>query len=230
MQKVLIGFCVFVFVVLGYVLYTRTSALLVAGFSTNTIETPFYEMKITQPDNALKDFPELFAVTKNAITLFEKNYGNCEGEECDRITPESLPYELQIDTTVATTTKTVSYIVSLYEYTGGAHGITAIKTFTYDKKNKFIDEKAVFGESSWKPLVSNLTFEYLKAKLKDQTSDEVLKEGTSVVGSALDTWYLKDNDVVFVFGQYQVGPYVLGIQEVPIPREKLSEVLTHNFK
>jgi hypothetical protein len=88
----------------------------------------------------------------------------------------------------------------------------------------------VFGESSWKSLVSNLTFEYLKAKLKDQTSDEVLKEGTSAIGPALDTWYLKDNDVVFVFGQYQVGPYVLGIQEVPIPREKLSEVLTYNFK
>lgn len=230
MQKIFIGFCVLLLVVLGSIVYVRTDKVSVAPMATNTIETAFYTMKITQPENAEKKFPELFAVTKNAVSLFEKTHGNCDGEECGRITPESLPYELQIDTTVATSSKTVSYIVSLYEYTGGAHGSTAMRAFTYDKDGKFVGEKEVFGESNWRPVVSELTYLYLKEKLKENTSDDVLKEGTAPIGDNLSVWYLKGDDVVFVFGQYQIGAYALGIQEVPVPREKLNEVLTEKFK
>ena len=221
MQKIFIGFCVAVFVILGVVLYMRTDVVSVAPLLTNTIETDFYTMKITQPENAEKDFPELFAVTKNAISLFEKQYAGASSTS-------PAPYDLQIDTTVATTSNTVSYIVSLYEYTGGAHGITAIQAFTYDKDGKFVGEKEVFGENNWRPVVSELTYQYLKEKLKENTSDDVLKEGTAPIGNNLSVWYLKGDDVVFVFGQYQIGAYALGIQEVPIPREKLSSVLIFN--
>jgi hypothetical protein len=221
MQKIFIGFCVAVFVILGVVLYMRTDVVSVAPLLTNTIETDFYTMKITQPENAEKDFPELFAVTKNAISLFEKQYAGASSTS-------PAPYDLQIDTTVATTSNTVSYIVSLYEYTGGAHGITAIQAFTYDKDGKFVGEKEVFGENNWRPVVSELTYQYLKEKLKENTSDDVLKEGTAPIGNNLSVWYLKGDDVVFVFGQYQIGAYALGIQEVPIPREKLSSVLINN--
>lgn len=223
MQKIFIGFCVAVFVILGAVLYMRTDVVSVAPLSTNTIETDFYTMKITQPENAEKKFPELFAVTKNVISLFEKQYAGASSTS-------PAPYDLQIDTTVATTSQTVSYVVSLYEYTGGAHGITAIQAFTYDKDGKFVGEKEVFGENNWRPVVSELTYQYLKEKLKENTSDDVLKEGTAPIGNNLSVWYLKGGDVVFVFGQYQIGAYALGIQEVPVSREKLNEVLTVKFK
>jgi len=229
MQKIFIAFCAVLLIVLGSLLYMRTNRIEIAPLSTSTIETPFYTMKITQPLNTERDFPELFSITKNSITLFEKTYGNCDGEECGRITPESMPFELQIDTVVATSSKTVSYIVSLYEYTGGAHGITAVQAFTYDKNKSFIGEKELFGENNWRPVVSELAYQYLKEKLKENTTDDVLKEGTAPIGNNLDVWYLKGNDVVFVFGQYQIGAYALGIQEVPIPREKLARVLINNY-
>ncbi len=221
MQKIFIGFCVALLFVLGGVLYLRTNKIEVAPLSTNTIETDFYTMKITQPENAEKDFPELFAVTKNAIQLFEKQYTGASSTS-------PAPYDLQIDTTVATTTNTVSYIVSLYEYTGGAHGGTVMQAFTYDKNNVFIGEKALFGENNWRPVVSELTYQYLKERLKENTTDDVLKEGTAPIGNNLDVWYLKGDNVVFIFGQYQIGAYALGIQEVPIPREKLAGVLINN--
>lgn len=223
MQKIFIGFCVLLLVVLGSIVYVRTDKISVAPLSTNTIETDFYTMKITQPVDAEKKFPELFAVTKNAISLFEKQYAGASSTS-------PAPYDLQIDTTVATTSETVSYVVSLYEYTGGAHGITAIQAFRYDKDGKYVGEKEVFGESNWRPVVSELTYQYLKEKLKENTSDDVLKEGTAPIGNNLSVWYLKGDDVVFVFGQYQIGAYALGIQEVAISREKLGEVLTEKFK
>ena len=223
MQKIFIGFCVLLLVVLGSIVYVRTDKISVAPLSTNTIETDSYTMKITQPVDAEKDFPELFAVTKNAISLFEKQYAGASSTS-------PAPYDLQIDTTVATTSETVSYVVSLYEYTGGAHGITAIQAFRYDKDGKYVGEKEVFGESNWRPFVSELTYQYLKEKIKENTSDDVLKEGTAPIGNNLSVWYLKGDDVVFVFGQYQIGAYALGIQEVAISREKLGEVLTEKFK
>ncbi len=229
MQKILIGFCFGLLLVLGGVLYFRADKLQVAELTTNTIETDFYTIKVTQPKNAEKDFPEIFAVTKNAITTFEKQYGNLSPEDIETLgLGGDRIYDLQIDTTVATSSKTVSYILTLYEFTGGAHGNTAVKTFTYDKDNTFIDEKKLFGENNWRPVVSDITYAYLKEKLKENTTDEALREGTKPEGENLSTWYLKGDDVIFIFGQYQIGAYVLGIQEVPISREKLSEVLLIN--
>ena len=93
---------------------------------------------------------------------------------------------------------------------------------------KFVGEMEVFGENNWRPVVSEFAYQYLKEKLRENTSDDVLKEGTAPIGANLSVWYLKGDDVVFVFGQYQIGAYALGIQEVPIPREKLSSVLINN--
>ncbi len=229
MQKIFIGFCFVLLVVLGGILYVRTDKLQIAEFTTNTIETDFYTISVTQPKNAEKDFPEIFEVTKKAITTFEKQYGNLSSEDIEALgLGGDRVYDLQIDTTIATSSKTVSYIMTLYEFTGGAHGITAVRTFTYDKNNKLIDEKKLFGDNNWRPVVSDIAYTYLKETLKENTTDEALKEGTKPEGENLSTWYLKGDDVVFVFGQYQIGAYALGIQEVPIPNEKLKEVLIFN--
>ncbi len=229
MQKIFIGFCFVLLVVLGGILYVRTDKLQIAEFTTNTIETDFYTISVTQPKNAEKDFPEIFEVTKNAITTFEKQYGNLSSEDIEALgLGGDRVYDLQIDTTIATSSKTVSYIMTLYEFTGGAHGITAVRTFTYDKDNKLIDEKKLFGDNNWRPVVSDIAYAYLKEILKENTTDEALKEGTKPEGENLSTWYLKGDDVVFVFGQYQIGAYALGIQEVSIPKEKLEEVLIFN--
>ena len=228
MQKIFIGFCILVLGALSVILYDRTNVLSVAPLSTNIIETDFYTITVTQPTDASRKFPELFAVTQNAISLFEQSHSNLTSDELERFGPDAIiTYDLQIDTKIATTSDTVSYIVSLYEYTGGAHGITAVQAFTYDKRNRFIDETTLFKDTNWRSTVSAYAYAYLKQKLGDQTTDEMLKEGTSPEGNNLDVWYLRGTDVVFVFGQYQVGPYVLGIQEVPIPREKLDEVLIY---
>jgi hypothetical protein len=229
MQKIFIVLCFAILLVLGVVFYWRADALVVAPFTTNTIETDFYTISVTQPKDAEKDFPELFAVTKNAINEFEKQYGNFSEEDVEKLNLGEKTYDLQIDTTVATSSKTVSYVVSMYQYTGGAHGMTVVKAFTYDKDNHFVGEKELFGENDWRPVVSGLAYEYLKEKLKDATTDQVLKDGTAPVGENLSVWYLRGDDVVFVFGQYQIGPYVLGIQEVPISKEKLRSVLTNNY-
>jgi hypothetical protein len=230
MQKIFIVLCFAILLVLGVVFYWRADALTVAPFVTNTIETDFYTISVTQPKDAEKNFPELFAVTKNAINEFEKQYGNFSEEDIEKLNLGEKTYDLQIDTTVATSSKTVSYIVSMYQYTGGAHGITAVRAFTYDKDNHFVGEKKLFGEKDWRPVVSAFAYQYLKEKLKDATTDQVLKEGTAPVGENLAVWYIRGDDVVFVFGQYQIGAYVLGIQEVPIPHERLKEVLIDKFK
>lgn len=229
MQRIFIVLCFAILLVLGFIFYWRADALIVAPLVTNTIETDFYTISVTQPKDAEKNFPELFAVTKNAINEFEKQYGNFSEEDIEKLNLGDKTYDLQIDTTVATSSKTVSYVVNMYQYTGGAHGITVTRAFTYDKDNRFIGEKELFGDTNWRPMVSEFAYQYLKTKLKDATTDQVLKEGTAPVGENLAVWYMRGDDVVFVFGQYQIGPYVLGIQEVPIPREKLQSVLINNY-
>lgn len=229
MQRIFIILCFVILLVLGFVFFWRADALSAAPLVTNTIETDVYTISVTQPKDAEKNFPELFAVTKNAINEFEKQYENVDEKDTAQLDLGDKTYELQIDTTVATSSQTVSYILSMYQYTGGAHGTTVVRAFTYDKKGRFVGEKELFGDNNWRPLVSSLSYQYLKEKLRDATTDQAVKEGTAPVGDNLAVWYLRGDTVVFVFGQYQIGPYVLGIQEVPIQKETLRSVLTNNY-
>ena len=41
---------------------------------------------------------------------------------------------------------------------------------------------------------------------------------------------LTDKNVVFIFGQYQVGPYVLGIQEFPVAKNSILNILMTEYK
>jgi hypothetical protein len=127
-------------------------------------------------------------------------------------------YLLKINTTVYTASSTISYKLETYMYTGGAHGGTFIETFTYGKDGKLITLNDLLVSADSMKKLSTSARAYLYNKIGDQSQKEVIDAGTEPTLENFGVWYITDAGIVFVFQQYQVGPYTLGIQEFPIRR------------
>lgn len=121
----------------------------------------------------------------------------------------------------------ISYVLEYSGFSGGAHGYASKVSFAYDvKNNKILTLKDLFPNDP----------DYLK-KLSDQSRTSlkeqyvVMNDGddtSSIVSSIEDgTQPKEENFSVFTFtptklkiyfGEYQVGPYVMGMPEVELSR------------
>ena len=132
---------------------------------------------------------------------------------------------LKITTTVYTSSTTITYKLETYMYTDGAHGATFIETFTYGKDGKLITLNDLLISSDSMKKLSTLARAYLYNKIGKQSEKDVIDVGTEPTPENFRTWYITDAGIVFVFQQYQVGPYALDIQEFPIGRVEAEAFL-----
>ncbi len=210
---------------------TSTTALLVAPFVTEHATTTYTTLDLSYPKSSPTEYKEIYNFVKSEKEDFIKNYGSLTSRDVtDR--PSLISgelYTMTLTTHVATSSQTVSYVLELYEYTGGAHGATSVNTFTYDAKGALVTIDKVFT-SPYLQVVSPLARVYLKEKLGDNTQRDMLEAGTAAQADNFSEWYLTNDTITFVFGQYQVGPYVIGLQEFPLPKSQVLDLLSPQFK
>lgn len=118
----------------------------------------------------------------------------------------------------------------IYVFSGGAHGITALKTFVFDTKSgeEMSLQKVFVGE--YLKTLSILSKEALKAKDPDGDIYSFIEEGTTPEPDNFSIFTLEDDGMHITFGDYQVGPYVVGHPEIVISYDKLSEILRSEIK
>ncbi len=132
-------------------------------------------------------------------------------------------------------TNIVSYVLSGYEFTGGAHGNTAINTFTFDKDGQIkIEDILDFGTGNGIKLTKLLESELIKQKGDMLFDTKMVEEALGIaylksdgtidkekcncdgfyMGSNFQNFYLTKDGITIIFPQYQVAPYAAGIIEV----------------
>ncbi len=202
----------------------------VAPMVTENASSTYAEINLVYPKSDEKKLKEVFNFVTSARNDFWGQYGSLTKEEATSMyIREDNQYQMYIETRVATSSKTISYIISLYQYTGGAHGGTSIATFNYDLKGKFLEPKDVFT-SNYLEVLAPKANKYFYDTMGDYTQPTAIDSGTEATTSNYSTWYLTDSSVVFLFGEYQVGPYVLGIQEYPIPKGEIQDILLSAYR
>ncbi len=187
-----------------------------------------YTFTATYPESSLHELPEVYAYIQSIKTGFFDDYQTVTDKEAQLYTAE-WPYELNITTKVATSSKTVTYIIETYQYEGGAHGGTSESVFTYDASGKLVTLDRVFSKP-YLQTVSLLARDYFTKTLGDNSQPQMIESGTEATAENYSEWYLTDSAIVFIFGQYQIGPYVLGIQEFVLPKSKIQDILSAEFK
>lgn len=136
-------------------------------------------------------------------------------------------YELNISYNkyVSKTKGTVSYVFQSYKFTGGAHGNTALFTYTFNDKG-FVNIDNFLNTGNRNGLyLTNIIKEKLTLSLGDLYNEEMLNNGLSEIYTNFDNFVVLDEGIKFIFEQYQVAPYAAGQPEVLLTWEELNKYL-----
>ena len=134
-------------------------------------------------------------------------------------------FEFDIDSSsVYEDTNHISFLLTVYQFTGGAHGSTTIIPITYSKQTKkllSLEEAVQPARKDWLATLSTEARKQLNAQVKKQnfSSDEDwINRGTEPTKENFAIFKLEKNSVRIIFSQYQVGPYASGMPEIVVPR------------
>lgn len=117
----------------------------------------------------------------------------------------------------------ISVLLTVYEFTGGAHGATKLKSFVYDKKTKNLLETPLQLGTSYLILSQHckawLEEHYAPAEEGAAEKKERLqwiKNGTAPLEANYRTFTYDGKILTVYFAEYQVAPYSEGFFAVPL--------------
>ena len=182
---------------------------------------------IYHPDDVLNYFTEDFeSAVIEMENMFMEDFGDERGSDfCNNNRMESI-----IENSILFNTGNIlTYIVNNYQYTGGAHGMTYNTAYVIDlEKMEALSYDDLFIPGSETALSS-----LLKQKLildKKAKNEKGLKEIGYYPEAIIpnNNFIVNDKGITFIFGQYEIGPYVLGITEITLPYKEIKKYLLKN--
>lgn len=122
----------------------------------------------------------------------------------------------------------LSYELIAYFYTGGAHGSTLCNYKVYDcDRNCPVQLGDVVGEEA-RPYILELMATKPLPDYDGMTLNQMRKEGYLFEDATLylpENFYFTQQGITFVFQQYEIAPYALGILSVDLTWEELQPLL-----
>ncbi len=117
----------------------------------------------------------------------------------------------------------LSIALFVYSYTGGAHGMTTIKTLTFDTaKGKLFTLNELFKpNSNYQEVLLNL----IKVQVKTRNIP-VISEPISFPGN--NNYYIADKSLVLFYQLYDLAPYYYGITYFPINIYDIQSLIDEN--
>lgn len=114
----------------------------------------------------------------------------------------------------------LSLTIMYYEYTGGAHGISYKIPYNLNLKTG----ENITLEKLFKPSTNYMQLINKEIQLQIDKKNSVpgsipITEFKTV--NSTQPFYIDGSNLIIYFQPYEIGPYVLGIQEFPIPLSKL---------
>jgi len=125
--------------------------------------------------------------------------------------------------------KYLSFIINIYYYSGGAHGITEVDVFNYDvtvKKEISITDFLGSSQSALEKL-SQLSSEEVTSKLEssgitiDDNLKQMINQGTQPTADNYQNFNFNYNFLTIYFQQYQVAPGYIGPVTITLYKETL---------
>lgn len=114
-----------------------------------------------------------------------------------------------------------SFLLYIYGYTGGAHGIDSETGYTFRLSDgKRIQEADLF-KSGYKPELGKILTEMLPKSVSKDVYDMLFIKAIEPNGN----FYVEPEGVTYIYGRYEIGPYASGLARVTIPWDRLKGIL-----
>ena len=125
----------------------------------------------------------------------------------------------------------LSFVINIYSFSGGAHGLNGVNTFNYDmvqKKELTIND---FLDNSTQALqnLSQIATEQVSAQLQssgieiDDVITQMIQQGTHPTWDNYQNFNFNYNSLIIYFPQYQVAPGYVGPVTITIFKDTLNE-------
>ncbi len=153
---------------------------------------------------------------------------NDDKKEFEKQGWEFRPYEMATDFKIGLNNDNcLSFYVDYYRFTGGAHGMTERKSFTYDLQ--------IGIELSLSDIFSkNVDYEKIILEEINLAIEQELEEDPHIYfQDHLDSlnynkgFYMNEDELVIYFQLYEIAPYYKGIIEFPIDRSLFGDDLIY---
>lgn len=222
----------------------------VSNTETSTAPTTSTVLTISEQKSEEQKGKVLYTLSTPEITnapILQKNiYDYVDGfkksiaKDAEEISFEgaSSDYSLNISYEIIRNDQKVTVIrMSAYEYTGGAHGNPSFAFFMYDTRAKrMISEDEIFVNKKNSALIAIIADALIKkpeysfedgGTKKSMFFDLDENKQTFLANmSAGGNIAIAQNGVLFKYGSYAIGPYVIGEPEVEIPFVEIEMFLT----
>lgn len=195
--------------------------------------TPLRESAGAQADEAAVTGMKTFVM--DAAAQFKQN-GNFSA-----LTPEDIRalgldtgrrLTLDMDYLVTASPRTLSYVFVIHEDTGGAHGNTYFRTFTFDTETGealSLADLFVSG-ADYLGILSGVARTRLPGILGDILDEQMLLAGTGASAENFENFFLDEDTLTILFAPYQVAAYAAGPQTLAIPRAELAQILKPEYR
>ena len=116
----------------------------------------------------------------------------------------------------------LSYTMTKYTYTGGAHGMTSETALNFDMKTGSLLTEGDFFKESYKEKLPALLSGHLASSLENPADTSMLF--TREIGPN-GNFMVSPEGVTYIYNQYEIGPYVMGAIRVTVPWNELEGLI-----
>ena len=116
----------------------------------------------------------------------------------------------------------LSYTVTKYLYTGGAHGTTSGTTLNFNTKDGSLIGETELFKAGYEERLPILLSSHLPEALQEP-GDTAMLFTRDIRPNG--NFRVSETGVTYIYNQYEIGPYVLGAVEVTVPWEELKDLL-----
>lgn len=146
---------------------------------------------------------------------------------------EDLPFQLSKELDIwkeYETDRVVSYLVTTYEFTGGAHGFGTCYGVTFRRSDGRQIGLNVLngrrGDEGWDAMIRDGLKEYFEVETDSALEAQLLGEEVAFLPEPrLEPYFMKDG-LAFIYQQYEIAAYAYGRPNFIIPYDKLQPYLS----
>ena len=126
--------------------------------------------------------------------------------------------------------KVVTVVLNSSSYLGGAHGSAAQHYYNFDLKEQKQVELEDLLRPQKKAALEKLAHEAFKIWVTDsKLADNVADYEQAWPFKLTDNFLLGEQGLILQYGEYDIGPYVVGLPRLVIPYDQLEEVLKQEY-
>lgn len=120
----------------------------------------------------------------------------------------------------------VTVVLNSSSYLGGAHGSSSQQYYNFDlEKKKLVKLNEILAPNQLAALENQAHEAFKTWVIESKLANDVSEYEQAWKFKLSDNYYLSKQGLILQYGEYEIGPYVVGLPRLTIPYEQLQTIL-----